>query len=112
MDMKSFYTCSLEAVKALNRAFSKHFNIFLMTDRQTDRPTDRRNRLLYPALRMRSRGVTTRGILLSLPLINEDICLSIDFQSYANVVVTQFCVVFIQAVNKYSFTVSSEWLWF
>ena len=24
-------TCSLEAVKALNRAFSRHFNIFLMT---------------------------------------------------------------------------------
>ena len=26
-----FNTCSLEAVKALNRAFSRHFNIFLMT---------------------------------------------------------------------------------
>ena len=36
VSMIFFLYLSLEAVKLLNRAFSRHFNIFLMTDRQTD----------------------------------------------------------------------------
>ena len=51
----SMIFCSLEAV---NRAFSRHFNIFWMTDRQTDRPTNRWTELIaLPALRMHSHGV-------------------------------------------------------
>ena len=44
MDVKqvrfSLSTCSLEAAKAVYRAFRTHFSIFLLTDKHTDRQMD------------------------------------------------------------------------